>query len=166
PPGSPKDRDRVARELVDFTSEAFDDAAATIEVGSQEGPDSLRVQALRNRREADEVTEENRDETPFGRCRRWRVWSARGGRSLLGRQRRAAVGTEPECWVGFRSTGRTRSPQLCTTACAEPVARVVLECTGGATHSHPGRSLLLRPVGCPEKPEGIRRQRRGQSREE
>src|SRR5690606_10119720 len=53
-----KDRDRLARELVDFTSGAVDDAAATIEVGSQEGWASLRVQALRNRREGCEVTEE------------------------------------------------------------------------------------------------------------
>src|SRR5690606_35944561 len=91
---SPEDGDGVPGELVDFAPETLDHTTAAIEVGGEQGPDTFRVEALRERGEADEVAEQDRDQATFGRSRRRGFWvDARGGCFVS--QCGAAFGAEP-----------------------------------------------------------------------
>ena len=85
---APDGHHRVADELLDRAAVAADDLLALLEVARQEVADGLGVAALGERREPDEVGEQDRDETPFrdGRGRAWarsgrgRAWAAVGDR--------------------------------------------------------------------------------------
>ena len=63
---APDGHDRIADELLDRAAVALDHVAGDIEVAAQELPDLLVVAALRERREADEVGEEDADEASLG----------------------------------------------------------------------------------------------------
>ncbi len=66
----PHGHDRVADELLDDPAVALDDRSRHIEVGAQERPDVLRVTLLGHRGEADQIEEQDRDETPLRATRR------------------------------------------------------------------------------------------------
>ena len=63
---TPHGHDRIADELLDRPAVAADHPSGEVEVPGQELSGVLRVAALRDRREADEVGEEDRDETTLG----------------------------------------------------------------------------------------------------
>ncbi len=62
----PHRHDRVADELLDRAAVASDELAACVEVAGQELANLLRVAGLRERGEADEVGEQDRDEAALG----------------------------------------------------------------------------------------------------
>ncbi len=63
---APDRHDRVADELLDRAAVALDDVARQVEVAGQELPRLLRVAALGERREADQVGEQDRHEAALG----------------------------------------------------------------------------------------------------
>ena len=63
---SPDGHDGVADELLHRAAVALHDSAAGVEVAGEELADVLLVAALREGREPDEVTEEDRGDAPFG----------------------------------------------------------------------------------------------------
>ena len=63
---TPDGHHRVADELLDRAAVALDDVAGEVEVAGQQLPGLLRVAALRERREADEVGEQDRHEAALG----------------------------------------------------------------------------------------------------
>ena len=66
---APDRHDRVADELLDRPAVAADDVPGEVEVAGQELPGLLGVASLGERREADEVGEQDRDEAALGdRC--------------------------------------------------------------------------------------------------
>ena len=88
---SPDGHDRVADELLHRAAVDPDQAAAGVEVAGEQLPHLLGVARLRERREADEVGEEDGDEPALGRFR------GRGGRGRPMRpraERTAALAAE------------------------------------------------------------------------
>ena len=57
--------DRVADELLDHAAERLELPPDELVVRRQEGPDVLRVELFRTRREADEIDEDDRDDAPL-----------------------------------------------------------------------------------------------------
>ena len=81
---APDGHHRVADELLDRAAVAADDLLALLEVARQELAHGFGVAAFGERREPDEVGEQDGDETPFrdGRAgfRGWAVWARHSGR--------------------------------------------------------------------------------------
>ena len=75
---APDRHHRVADELLDGAAVAADDVAGEVEVARQELPRLLRVALLGERREADEVGEQDRHEAPLGDRRRRRRGAGAG----------------------------------------------------------------------------------------
>ena len=63
---APHGHHRVADELLDRAAVALDDVAREVEVARQRVADVLRVTLLGERREADEIREEDAHQAPFG----------------------------------------------------------------------------------------------------
>ena len=98
---APDGHDRVADELLDRPAVAADDVAGEVEVAGEQLAGVLGVAALGERREADEVGEEDRDEAALGdRARR------RRGRSCAGRSQPAGCVMAPGSTL--RAARRTR----------------------------------------------------------
>ena len=94
--GAPERHHGVSDELLDHAAVALHDASALLEVAGQELTNLFGVARLRERREADEVGEENRDQAAF-RGRRDGLLSLGAGLARLGSrsQRGAAAPAEP-----------------------------------------------------------------------
>ena len=76
---SPDGHHRVADELLDRPAVQLDEATTRVEVAGEELAHLLRIAALRQRCEANEVGEEDGDETALGcRCDGWRNTGRRG----------------------------------------------------------------------------------------
>ena len=105
---APHGHDRVADELLDRAAVAADHLAGKLEVARQELAGLLRVPALGQRREADEVGEQDRDEAAFrDRGVRGGGSSRGGGRGAVGvadAGRRAALGAELRAGEERRAT--------------------------------------------------------------
>ena len=94
--GAPERHHGVSDELLDHAAVAVHDASALLEVAGQELTNLFGVARLRERREADEVGEENRDQAAF----RGRMDGLLGLGAVLARfgsrsQRGAAAPAEP-----------------------------------------------------------------------
>ena len=109
---APHGHDRVADELLDRAAVALDDLAREVEVARQGLAHVLRVAVLGEGREADQVGEQDRDETPLGDrgCRP--SHGHRGTRAVTGAARRvqgtAAFATESRDGVVGRGAPGTR----------------------------------------------------------
>ena len=84
----------VADELLDDTAVAGDDAAGEVEIAREKFPHLLRITGLGERREADEVAEQDRHETKLGQYLSGRRLIAPGPRRRS-RARRVRPGREP-----------------------------------------------------------------------
>ena len=114
---APDGHDRVADELLDRAAVALDDLAREVEVARQRVADVLRVALLGERREADEVGEQDADELALraalagvpAPARRWPPdWPLPPEPSPSAASRiRAELGARD--WLASRSSGR-RSP--------------------------------------------------------
>ena len=121
---APDGHHRVADELLDRAAVEADQSAAGVEVAREELPHLLGVARLGERREPDEVGEQDGDQAPLGgRGRRWRIGRGRRRRGEPG-QRRAALATE---------------------ACPGAVARAAPR--AGALERHAAARAELRVVG-------------------
>ena len=90
--GTPHGHDRIADELLDGPAVAADDLARAVEVARQEVADGLGVAALGQRREPDEVSEQDGDDLALGATARGACRRRRAGRaSLRARRDRDAV---------------------------------------------------------------------------
>ena len=119
---APHGHDRVADELLDHAAVAVDDLAREVEVAGQRLAHELRVAFLGERREADEVGEQHRDEPPFRDRPRLGTVPAAGASAGFDASRagapaswpthggvaegRAAVAAEPLSRLGDRAAGR------------------------------------------------------------
>ena len=105
----------VADELLDRAAVALDDLARQLEVACQQLADVLRVAVLGERREADEVGEQDRDEPPFSDRGRRSPDAVACGSPVGVRARRAersaALATEPRSWVVGRIAPGARDAQ-------------------------------------------------------
>src|SRR5205823_10004029 len=112
---------RVADELLDGAAVDLDQPAAAVEVAREQLTHVLGVAPLRQRREPDQVGEEDRDEAPFrsrrGDRRRW----GSGRRS----KRRAALAAEGVTGIERRATGRTADGERGPTGGAELAALAI-----------------------------------------
>ena len=109
---APHGHDRVADELLDRAAVAADDVARQVEVAGQQLAGVLGVAALGERREADEVGEQDRDEAALGdrACvRRGRPAARRSRRR--GRQRLGALAAELLARLVEGAAGRARESE-------------------------------------------------------
>ena len=173
---APDGHHRVADELLDGAAVAIDDLARHVEVAGQQLPDGLRVAAFGERREPDEVREEDRDEAAFGDgcgLGPGRGHGRDGGRRarLVPDQPVAAVAAEPCGRAVRRATGRAERDQAVAAFSAELPPGLGRRSAGGTVHgwnvpcaiilcpSGPRRSVLaeLRDPGAPRRELGPQR---------
>ena len=160
---APDRHDRVADELLDRPAVAADDVAGEVEVAGQELAGVLGVAPLGERREADEVGEQDGDEAALG-DRRDRE---RRGSGTPRRGRWRGGSRRPEGWphspqnfssgslgAAGRAGGGERRPALD----AEPPARLVLGAAVRADHRprrvadrRPGDRLAMTPDSAPTR---------------
>ena len=125
---APDRHDRVADELLDRSPVAADHVAGEVEVTGQELPGVLSVAPFRERREADQIGEEDRHEAALGDgCggRGQRARTDERGRALPAELRVGAVG---------RSAGRTDQRESSRAFLAELAPRLVLGAAVRADH--------------------------------
>ena len=108
---APDGHDRVADELLDRAAVALDHRARSFEVAGQELARLLGVAALGERREADEVGEQHRDEPALGSWAPSGVGSAGAAAS----ERRAALAAELHRRAVRRAAGRAGRRARCRT---------------------------------------------------
>ena len=160
---APDRHHRVADELLDRAAVALDQRAARVEVAREQLAHLLGVAALGQRREADEVGEEHRDEPPLGRrrvagasrrhrfrgqrasrTRRRSAGPARAARRKTGTQGRAPYRTRrrtsPPAGSRSRRTGRPRRERI-----RLPMPRLAL--CHGRPHGTRRRAGALLPRG-------------------
>ncbi len=138
--GRPPDRHhRVADELLDRPAVALDHLPRGVEVAREELAHLLRVTILRQRREADEVGEEDGDEPPLG-------FGGRRGRRLRV-ERAAALAAEAVVGVVRRAAGRTAASQRRAAARAEPSPGPVVGSTAWTRHQDPRASEPIHAYG-------------------
>ena len=142
----------VADELLDRPAVAVDDRAAGLEVPSEELLDLLGIAVLRERREADEVGEQDRHEPALGRRSRRLAGPAgdrlavldprgrgdrrRAGRGRAGDERDTARPAEAEAPDDRGGARRTALTEGAPASAAEARGRRVLRATGVAAHRH------------------------------
>ena len=105
--GAPDGHDRVADELLDGAAVPIDDLARRLEPAAQQLAHRLGVARLGDRGRADEVDEQDRDETALGAARRRAGRPAARGRRAAGLGRRGSLRGSP----ARSSRGRPHSPQ-------------------------------------------------------
>ena len=124
---APDGHHRVADELLERAAVALDDLTSDVEVAGQELARVLRVPRLGGCREADQVGEEDGDESPLGcgRC---------GGDGLVlsAHERFTAFAAELRAGRIRRATRGTGDRERGTALAAELPARLVLRATGRA----------------------------------
>ena len=123
---APDRHDRVADELLDDPAVDLHDPRRGVEVRAQQLADGLGVAVLGDRREADEVGEEDGDQPPFGLGGRGRRPSR--GRCRIGRYERVSAARAEArigCGSARRSSGRSRRgrPHSCHRTCCRPGSR-------------------------------------------
>ena len=109
---SPDGHDGIADELLHRAAIPFDDVAGHLEIAGEQLAGVLRITALGERREPDEVGEEDADQAPLGHGRESGWWSGAGGRGCRWgtRQRRSALGAEPAPPAGSPCRSRGTPP--------------------------------------------------------
>ena len=125
---APDRHHRVADELLDGSPVAADHVAGKVEVAGQELPGVLGVALLGERREADQIGEQDGDEPAFGDRRRGR------GRRCCGDERGRAFAAELGVGAVGRSAGRADQRESSRTFLAELAPGLVLGPAARADH--------------------------------
>ena len=149
---APDGHDSVAYELLDRATMPLDHVTRDLEVARQDITDRLGIALLSERREADEVRKEHRDQAALGdrggrwcrygratRCRRTGPWQGRG-----------AIPAEPVVGLGGRPAGRAHAAQRTRALDAELPAGFVLGATVRADHAVSRLAPLL-PVSLADR---------------
>ena len=144
---SPDGHDGVADELLDGAAVALDHVGAEREVAGQDLADVLRVAFLGERREPDEVGEQDRDEATLGGgsvAGARRAWmgcagAGRRGDSPAGRRERlAALPAEPLAGLVRGAAARAPEGERGTAGGAELASSPVIGAAGRAGHPAEG----------------------------
>ena len=148
---SPHGHDRVSDELLDRTAVAPHDLLCGLEVAPQQIPNLLGIALLRERREADQVGEQDRDEPPLGLRtgqgsgrRRGRLTRANGGQNRGWRSghRPTTLAAEQALGLVGAAAGAAHQRQRRPALQAELPARSILGPTARTRHSRP---LAIQP---------------------
>ena len=147
---TPDGHDRVADELLDRPAVASDDVARELEVARQQLPRVLRITTLRERREAHEVSEQDRDDAAFG-DRRWcrrgrRSWLRGRGEGAAGRELGGTFAAELLAHFVQGTATRTRCRKRRRTLGAELATDAVLRTAIAADHRGQSSGVMLRSV--------------------
>jgi hypothetical protein len=126
----------VADELLHRSAVEPDEPPARLEVAREELAHGLRVAGLRQRREADEVGEEDGDETPLRGRRLARSGRRRPGGSRCSVERRAALPAEANARLVGGAARRAGARERSAAAAAELPAGAVLGPAVRTDHRH------------------------------
>ena len=137
---SPDRHHGIPDELLDRSSVQRDDPPGGVEVAREELPHLLGVLVLGERREADEVGEQDGDEAPL-RARRLALRRRRFRSPAL--ERRAALAAEPLARLVLRSAGGARRGKGVPTFGAELPSLPVLAPAACADHRHPSFAVVF-----------------------
>ena len=135
---APDRHDRVTDELLDRPAVDPDHLGGGVEVAREELPDGLGIAVLRQRREPDEIGEQDRDETSFGHRRLadrsgWRLAGSGRGALRAGDLQPAAAGAaEPRGGLVGVATRRARRRELGAAVDAVAVLVGILRPAAGA----------------------------------
>src|SRR5439155_20188825 len=128
---TPNGHHRVADELLDGAAVQRDQPLAAVEVAGEQLPRVLGVAALGERREADEIGEEHRDELPLGGG----LGGGRGGFATQHPERSSAFGAERVAELRGASAGRAGECEAGAALDAELRAGPVFGPTARAGHA-------------------------------
>jgi hypothetical protein len=132
---APHGHHRIADELLDDPAVLLDQRATAVEVARQDVANLLGIPVFGERREADEVREQHRDQAPLGGH-----GDSRTGRSPVA-ERRAAAPAETVGWLVRGSATRAGHREGVAALAAEAPVRTVLRAARRALHQAPSPAI-------------------------